>query len=120
MKWNVKNITEFLYIYQQYPVLWNIKHKNYCNSKYKEEILLQLYHDLNEKDLIGGMDIKQLKAKIKTIKDVYRQEMNKIEKSKKSGSGADDIYTPKLAWYGEAHFLAEVLCTRKSKSNLVS
>ncbi|GFT38897.1 hypothetical protein TNCV_1585841 [Trichonephila clavipes] len=43
--------------------------------------------ELEENQLLGQMDNKQLKAKIKSIKDVYRTELNKIEKSKKSGCG---------------------------------
>jgi len=32
-----------------------------------------------------------LRKKIKSIKNVYRQELTEIEKSKKSGAGADDV-----------------------------
>lgn len=66
MKWNSNNIIDFLRMYEKYPLLWNIKHKDYCNIKLKDE----------------------LKAKIKNIKDVYRNELAKIEKSRKSGSGS--------------------------------
>lgn len=120
MKWNSNNIIVFLDIYQKYTILWNIKDKDYCNTKLKDESFKQLFCDLNEKQLIGEMNIKQFKAKIKSIKDVFRQEVQKIEKSKKSGCGIEDVYVPKLAWFQEASFLAEVMATRISKSNLVS
>lgn len=87
MKWNSNNIIVFLDIYQKYTILWNIKDKDYCNTKLKDESFKQLFCDLNEKQLIGEMNIKQFKAKIKSIKDVFRQEVQKIEKSKKSGCG---------------------------------
>lgn len=80
----------------------------------------QLMSELEENQLLGQMDKKQLTAKIKSIKDVYRTELNKIEKSKKSGCGADDVYVPKLTWFNDACFLSEVLATRSSQSNLVS
>ena len=111
---------EFLNVYQQYPALWNIKDKDYCNTKLKNEIFQRLFSELNEKQLIGGMDVKQLKAKIKSIRDVYRQELYKIQKSMKSGCGTEDVYSPKLAWFNQANYLAEVVTTRSSKSNLVS
>lgn len=120
MKWNTRDIIEFLSIYEQYPILWNIKNKEYCNTKLKDESYKNLLVKLNEKQLTEGMDLKQLKAKIKSIKDVYRQEINKIEKSKKSGCGTEEVYTPKLVWFNEAKFLAEVVATRMSKSNHVS
>lgn len=120
MKWNTSNIIQFLNVYQQYHLLWNIKDKDYCNTKLKNEIFQRFYNELNENQLIGEMDVKQLKARIKSIKDVYRQELHKIEKSKKSGSGTEEVYSPKLAWFNEANYLSEVLSTRNSKSNLVS
>ncbi|CAH1981452.1 unnamed protein product [Acanthoscelides obtectus] len=118
MKWNSNNIVEFLNIYQQYPVLWNIKDKDYCNTKLKDGIFQRLFNELNEKQLIGGMDVMQLKAKIKSIKDVYRQELHKIKRSMKSGCGTEEVHSPKLAWFNEANYMEEVMATRSSKSNL--
>nr|CAH7730697.1 unnamed protein product [Callosobruchus chinensis] len=43
------------------------------------------------------MDAKLLNSKIKSIKHVYRQELQKIEESKKSGCGTDQVYKPKLS-----------------------
>lgn len=61
-----------------------------------------------------------LKKKIKNIKDVYRNEANKVKKSMKSGAGADDVYKPKLHWFDEADsFLRNVMTGRESSSNLV-
>ena len=56
----------------------------------------QICEELEAENLLQGMNDKQLKAKIKNVKDVYRQERGKIERSKKSGSGAAEIYSPKL------------------------
>nr|CAH7740931.1 unnamed protein product [Callosobruchus chinensis] len=64
------------------------------------------------------MDAKLLKSRIKSIKDSYRQELQKIEKSKKSGCGTDQIYKPKLSWFTDATYLSEVVTTRSSTSNL--
>jgi len=50
------------------------------------------------------MDEKQLKSKIKTIKDVYRHELAKTERSQKSGAGIEEVYSPKLLWFNSAHF----------------
>jgi len=38
MKWNSKNIIDFLKIYEQYPVLWNIKHTDYCTLKLRQSV----------------------------------------------------------------------------------
>ena len=47
-------------------------------------------------------DEEALKIKIKSIKDCYRIELNKIKKSRKSGCGTDDVYKPKLVWFNRA------------------
>ena len=61
-----------------------------------------------------------LKRKIKSIKDCYRIEPNKIKRSKKSGAGTNNVYKPKLAWFSEADvFLRNVAFGRESSSNLV-
>jgi hypothetical protein len=65
MKWNCNKIVDFLKIYEQYPLLWNIKHKDYLNIKLKDEIFKKLYADLETEGLVMGIDEKQLKAKIK-------------------------------------------------------
>jgi hypothetical protein len=62
MKWNANNIVDFLIIYEQHPVLWNIKHKDYCNTKLNDELFKQLYEQLAAKGLMEGMDEKQLKS----------------------------------------------------------
>jgi len=61
MKWNSKNIINFLKIYEQYPVLWNIKHK-YCNLKLKDVVFKQVCEKLEAENLFQGMNEKQLKA----------------------------------------------------------
>lgn len=120
MKWNANNINQFLEIYENFPILWNIKLKEYLDTKLRDSAFDKLSEKLKADGLVGDMTVKQLKAKIKSIKDAYRQELAKIEKSKKSGTGTDDIYCPKLVWFGKADFLREIISTRVSTSNLVS
>lgn len=114
-KWNSNQIITFLKIYEQFPVLWNIKHNDYLNIKLKDVLFKQMCEQLEQVDLLKGMDEKRLKNKIKNLKDVFRQ-----EPSKKSVCGTEDIYIPKLTWFEAANFFAEVLSTRQSNSNLVS
>lgn len=61
------------------------------------------------------------KKKIKSLRDTYRKELHKVQKSKKSGAGADEVYKPKLMWYSAAEvFWHGAVCGRESSSNLVS
>lgn len=64
MKWNLNNILCYI----------NIKKKCYYNTKLKQGTFRSLFNELNEKQLIRGID-------------VYRQELHKIKVSMKSGCG---------------------------------
>lgn len=78
----------------------------------------RLFDDLQEQSIVVT-DIPFLRSKIKSIKTTYRQERIKVEESKASGKGTDDLYVPKLAWYDLADsFLRVVVVTRTSTSNL--
>lgn len=63
MKWNCNNIIEFLIVYEQYPLLWNIKNKDYLNLELKDETFKKLYEDLDSEGLVMEIDEKQLEAK---------------------------------------------------------
>jgi hypothetical protein len=52
-----------------------------------------------------------LEEKIKIIKTVYSQEVNKIVTSKKRGAGTNDLYEPKLAWFDIDFY--EIMCLMK-------
>jgi hypothetical protein len=47
------------------------------------------------KSTLKGLTADRIRGKIKIIKTVYSQELNKIIKSKKSGAGTKDLYKPK-------------------------
>lgn len=119
-KWDGNQIISFLNIYENYEILWNITLKEHMNKLKRESAFEKLLKELNESGF-ENTDINILKAKIKTIKTVYRQEVNKILKSKKSGSGTDDLYKPKLMWFTRADsFLRSMVMSRETTNNMVS
>lgn len=119
VKWNSDDIFKFLEIYQQFELLWNIRHSEYVNKQKRESAMRRLMSDLQQEG-IEVPDISFLRNKIKVIKTTYRQERLKVEESKSSGKGTDDLYVPKLTWFDLADsFLRFVVVTRPSKSNMV-
>jgi hypothetical protein len=52
-----------------------------------------------KKSALKGLTADCVRRKIKIIKTVYSQELNKIMKSKKSGAGTNDFYKPQLVWF---------------------
>ncbi|XP_073493849.1 uncharacterized protein [Phyllobates terribilis] len=85
-------------LYRSLPCLWQIKSTDYCNREKKREAYQQLIalfkrHGPNEK-----VDEELVKRKIQSLRTVYKKELNRVEKSKKSGTGTDEVYVPTL-WY---------------------
>ncbi|KAI4468047.1 hypothetical protein MML48_2g00001562 [Holotrichia oblita] len=120
MKWNSNQIITFLNIYEKYTILWDIRDKDYKNSLKRANAFDQFLKELIAIEGFGDVNLDVLKTKLKTIKTVYRQELNKCIKSKKSGSGTDDVYKPKLIWFATANeFLKNVTIIRKSTNNMI-
>lgn len=62
-----------------------------------------------------------MKAKIRSLRNAYTLDMYKIQKSKKSGAGVDDIYKPNVKWFPIAHrILHQVVQTRDSQSTEIN
>ena len=61
-----------------------------------------------------------MKKKIESIRSQYRRELRKQEKSKKSGAGADDIYTPILWCFDDLCFINDGNSKRESVSSMDS
>ena len=119
-KWNADEISKFLEMYEEYECLWNIRHSDYMNRS-KRDVAINVLAQALVKEGLHVPNVEFLRKKIKVIKNVYRQELLKIEKSKKSGAGLDDIYQPRLSWFKKADaFLRNVTVSRASSSNLVS
>jgi hypothetical protein len=56
-----------------------------------KKLLEELHNEELTADSVG--------RKIKMMKTVYSQEVNKIVKSKKSGTGTNDLYKPQRVWF---------------------
>ena len=93
-KWNAEEISKFSEIYESYECLWDIRNIHYMNRN-KRDMAMNMLAEALTKEGLQVSNIEFLRKKIKVIKNVYRQELVKIEKSKKSGAGLNDIYQPR-------------------------
>ncbi|XP_047739248.1 uncharacterized protein LOC125178766 [Hyalella azteca] len=115
IKWGPNNIRVFLEIFQNYELLWNIRHEHYSNKAKRESCMLKLRDDLLWQGLLVP-DIAFLRARIKAIKATYRCEVLKIISSKADGAAPDDVYTPRLPWFKTAdQFLNSVVVIPESQ-----
>lgn len=109
------DVIHFLEEYERFPCLWkksSADFKNRVKRDHAEETLLPLS---------GLSTIKELRQKIRSIRCTYNQEVAKVKKSMRTGTGADNVYKPKLIWFSVADsFLRHNLEENDSESNLVS
>ena len=103
LKWNGNAVVDFLNIYEKYEILWDTNNENYLKKNARERSFKRLYEELKHAGpKLQIPDEEALKRKIKSIKDCYRIELNKIKNSRKSRCGTDDVYKPKLVWFNRA------------------
>ncbi|KAM4049113.1 uncharacterized protein ACNLHF_006287 [Anomaloglossus baeobatrachus] len=91
-------IREFIDHYQALTCLWQIKSKDYSNKVVKRRAYLELVDIVKKHYPTEEVDINVVKKKIQGLRTVFKKEVKKIEDSKRSGAGTDEIYTPRL-WY---------------------
>ena len=121
LRWSGEDILVFLDINRNFEALWDTANENYIKRNAREHGMSKLLQEVTAAGLHVNDGEESLKRKIKNLKDCYRNELNKINRSTKSGAGTDDIYAPKLVWFSKADsFLRNVMAGRESSSNLVS
>lgn len=95
MKLSEEQTYNLLVTFQEYECLWNISSGNYRNRNMRKAAEEEIVSKLQ----IEGFGISEFKQKIKNLRTTYHQEIQKIARSKKSGSGTEDMYTPSLKWF---------------------
>ncbi|XP_047004066.1 uncharacterized protein LOC124622417 [Schistocerca americana] len=116
-KWSTVTIVHFLELYEERPCLWNHKYESYKDRNMREHALLEIVNYMRK--IVPDCNLALVKAKIRSIRNAYINEYNKILKSRKNGASADDVYKPTVGWYATAdRFLKYVVETREAKDTL--
>lgn len=118
-KWTQDLTKLFLEIYEQYPCLWDIKCADYRDKDKK---------DLAFSNVVGSMvsfvpdfDILSAKSKIKSIRNAYAAELQKVSRSKKNLAPGDEVYKPSAIWFETAdRILRDVVQAQYNKPLAVS
>ena len=69
--------------------------------------------------LLYLVSVDDLKKKIHSFRTQIGKELRLLEKSRKSGSGTDDVYKPTYEFFHELLFLQPVITARPSRTNAV-
>ncbi|KAF5282076.1 hypothetical protein FQA39_LY00601 [Lamprigera yunnana] len=107
-------VVKFWNIYRKYPCLWDPTSPEYLKRDVKKCAFRDVIKELEDAGLLLQEEDQSV------IRDAYRNELNKIKKSKNSGASTENVYKPKLMWFSVADsFLNSVLSCRISSSNLL-
>ncbi|XP_045463555.1 uncharacterized protein LOC123673151 [Harmonia axyridis] len=93
LQWSLENIEKFINLYKQHGCLWNPELDSYKNFHLKKSALQKMVADMR----MHGLTTFLAKERIKTIRTMYRRELNKVVNS--SANGGKQIYRPKLFWF---------------------
>lgn len=115
-RWSSDNNISFMKLYREQENLWNCFDKDYRNRDMRKASLEHIAKEMH----LGNTS--EVTKKIKNLRSTYNQEVNKIEKSKKSGASADDVYKPSIKWFDIMDYIMKTinLKEKKTTSNLVS
>lgn len=94
--WSKEIVTNFIEMYKSFPCLWKIKSRDYTNRNLKNAA----YDKLAEfcKTINPEANRDYVVKKIQSFRGSFRKESKRVEDSKRSGAGSDEIHTPTL-WY---------------------
>ncbi|CAJ0945933.1 unnamed protein product [Ranitomeya imitator] len=91
-------VRELIEMYRSLPCLWQIKSADYSNRNKKKEAFAKLVALFKQHNPSEKVDESVVWKKIQVLRTVYKKELNKVVKSKKSGAATDEVYVPSL-WY---------------------
>lgn len=94
------------------PEIWNPTHKDY----YKKHIKSKCYEKLLPLLKVFKINAKNendVKKQINSLRVNFRKELKKVENSKRSGCGLEDIYEPTSRIFHELQFLKDIEVPKK-------
>ncbi|KAF5302425.1 hypothetical protein FQR65_LT08514 [Abscondita terminalis] len=89
-------ITGLLELYQGKSCLWQTTCPEYTNKNLKNDCYKELVAYCQK--FYKEADKTFVQQKLQNLRTAFRKELKKVEDSKRSGAGTDDIYVPRL-WY---------------------
>jgi len=110
-------LRDFILEYKQLPELWDVRCKEYSNRDKKNSAYKKLL--VYYKHLKNDSTIEDVKKKINTLRSNFRKELKKINDSKRSGAGTDDVYQPSSWLFEELSFLTDLEKPTKSVCSII-
>ncbi|XP_055616994.1 uncharacterized protein LOC129779265 isoform X2 [Toxorhynchites rutilus septentrionalis] len=109
-RWNSEQNEHFVELYKEQTILWNCMDPNYKNRDLRKASLEYIRSE------VGLSDTKEVTKKIKNLRSTYNQEKLKIEKSKRSGCGTDEIYKPSVQWFDAMDYIMNIIHLKEKQT----
>ncbi|KAG8251641.1 hypothetical protein J6590_075227 [Homalodisca vitripennis] len=111
-----QNQEEFIALFRDLPCLWQTTSKEYHDRPKREAAYHTLLEKMKEVEPLANKDC--VIKKINNMRSSFRKEVKKIKESMKTGSGAYEVYKPKLWYFESLRFLNDQKTPRQSISNI--
>ncbi|GFO44945.1 hypothetical protein PoB_007145000 [Plakobranchus ocellatus] len=101
--WSKEKVLQFIELYRSEECLWRLKSKDYSNRFLKEKAYKKLVAFVKTIDSAANKD--HVLKKINNLRGSFRKEYKKVNCSKLSHNGANEVYQPKLWYFSHLLFL---------------
>ena len=116
-EWSHEETLRLIELWESEEVLYNIKHRGYSNKDQRNNGLQRVKEGLEESRIVA--DAKEIGSKLHSLRVYYSAQGCKLENSKKSGSGTDDVKKIKWTVFDKLAFLNDNLQPRQTFSNII-
>lgn len=119
LKLNSEQQERLIELFQEEPDLWNVSSAAYSKKESRQKALRTIVEKLKE-DYEGlECNVNQIQAKISYLRGYYSKELAKINKSRKSGAGSDEVYSSSWIHFKSLDtFLKTQIVPRGSQSKI--
>ena len=114
--WSKDNVIQFIEVYRTNECLWKVTSKSY-RDRLEREKAYEILRDFT-KTVEPSADRYLVLKKINALRTTFRKEVRKVEASRRSGAGPEELYRPKLWYYKYMLFLKDQELPAKSSSSL--
>lgn len=116
MKWSENETIKFVEMYRDLDFLWDTESADYRNSQMRQAGYEHLVKEMG----IADFTVADARKKIKSLRNTYSQELQKIERSLSSENGGNFVYKPNVKWFHIIHAFLNKTTTSERRSALVS
>ena len=111
-QWTDSNVRVLIYMWQQEECLYNTQYKVYHNSTKRSRAIERISVKIH-------VPAKEVTKNMVGLRSYYGQFKQKVNSSKKSGAGTDEMFKPQWPFYNDMDsFLKDFASPRPTESNL--